>query len=223
MNRLATSEQTTLNALSSTGALILPRSISAHKSINKWLFNNRGRVDGWISTVANLWLEFSATQPKYRHDIIPEDGDKRKCVRWTRLLAVMDPDVHALTESELYVLQEEKNMFQFHIYNTNQKYSATDEKRCFTTGAPVGQIGGTMAQILQGFLWFKIKMWSMWGVCLISQIYWLLGEETSFTLFCFTVKPFIWLNCSVSMCPAAFSSKFNPSRVAGRRERRTWI
>lgn len=39
----------------------------------------------------------------------------------------MDPDVHALTESELYVLQEEKNMFQFHIYNTNQKYSATDE------------------------------------------------------------------------------------------------
>lgn len=41
---------------------------------------------------------------------------------------MMDPDVHALTESELYVLQEEKNMFQFHIYNTNQKYSATDEK-----------------------------------------------------------------------------------------------
>lgn len=218
MNRLATSEQTTLNALSSTGALILPRSISAHKSINKWLFNNRGRVDGWISTVANLWLEFRATQPKYRHDIIPEDGDKRKCVRWTKLLAVMDPDVHALTESELYVLQEEKICFSF-IFTTQTRNILLQMK----TGAPVGQIGGTMAQILQGFLWFKIKMWSMWGVCLISQIYWLLGEETSFTLFCFTVKPFIWLNCSVSMCPAAFSSKFNPSRVAGRRERRTWI
>lgn len=218
MNRLATSEQTTLNALSSTGALILPRSISAHKSINKWLFNNRGRVDGWISTVANLWLEFRATQPKYRHDIIPEDGDKRKCVRWTRLLAVMDPDVPALTESELYVLQEEKICFSF-IFTTQTRNILLQMK----TGAPVGQIGGTMAQILQGFLWFKIKMWSMWGVCLISQIYWLLGEETSFTLFCFTVKPFIWLNCSVLMCPAAFSSKFNPSRVAGRRERRTWI
>lgn len=218
MNRLATSEQTTLNALSSTGALILPRSISAHKSINKWLFNNRGRVDGWISTVANLWLEFRATQPKYRHDIIPEDGDKRKCVRWTKLLAVMDPDVHALTESELYVLQEEKICFSF-IFTTQTRNILLQMK----TGAPVGQIGGTMAQILQGFLWFKIKMWSMWGVCLISQIYWLLGEETSFTLFCFTVKPFIWLNCSVLMCPAAFSSKFNPSRVAGRRERRTWI
>lgn len=136
---------------------------------------------GYCITKSILWLEFSATQPKYRHGVIPE----------TRLLAVMDADVQPLTESELYVQKKERNMSQFYISGTDKK------KRCFRSGAPVGQIGGTVAQILQGFFRFKIKMWSMWGVCLISQIYWLWGEETSFTLFCFTVKPFIWSNCSV--------------------------
>lgn len=65
----------------------------------------------------------------------------------------MDPDVHALTESELYVLQEEKICFSF-IFTTQTRNILLQMK----TGAPVGQIGGTMAQILQGFLWFKIKM-----------------------------------------------------------------
>lgn len=60
---------------------------------------------GYCITKSILWLEFSATQPKYRHGVIPE----------TRLLAVMDADVQPLTESELYVQKKERNMSQFYI------------------------------------------------------------------------------------------------------------
>lgn len=101
---------------------------------------------GYCITKSILWLEFSATQPKYRHGVIPE----------TRLLAVMDADVQPLTESELYVQKKERNMSQFYI--CRNILAQIKKKRCFRSGAPVGQIGGTVAQILQGFFRFKIKM-----------------------------------------------------------------